>query len=66
MKQKALFLLVFLSFIPCIGFSQIDDLLPGISEMIDSKNMYVILALGPILGLIALKRKNKITALNKT
>jgi MFS family permease len=58
-----------LTIVNCIGFSITIfsiQLINGMTGMIDSKNIYTILALGPILGLIALKRKNKITTFNKT
>lgn len=41
------------------------QLINGMIELTESTSVYTILALGPIFGLIALSRKNKITALNK-
>lgn len=58
-----------LTIVNCIGFSITIfsiQLINGLTGMMDSKNIYIILALGPILGLVALKRKNKITVLNNT
>lgn len=55
-----------LTIVNCIGFSITIlsiQLINGAIGMVDSKNIYMILALGPILGLIALTRKNKPTTL---
>ncbi len=52
-----------LTIVNCIGFSITIisiQLITGIMELTDSNGIYTILAIGPILGLIALRRKNKI------
>jgi predicted MFS family arabinose efflux permease len=54
-----------LTIVNCIGFSITIisiQLINGMRELTDSNSIYAILALGPIFGLIALRRKNKITA----
>ncbi|MBT8302223.1 MAG: MFS transporter [Maribacter sp.] len=56
-----------LTIVNCIGFSITIvsiQIINGLIGMIDSKNIYMVLALGPILGLIALTRKTKPTTLN--
>ena len=58
-----------LTIVNCIGFSItiISIQLITVSiELTDSNGIYTILALGPILGLIALRRKDKITVPDKT
>ena len=50
-----------LTIVNCIGFSITIisiQLINGMIELTDSNNIYIILALGPIFGLIALRRKN--------
>ena len=56
-----------LTIVNCIGFSITIisiQLINGMIELTDSNGIYTILALGPIFGLIALRRKGKITAPN--
>jgi len=51
-----------LTIVNCIGFSVTIisiQLINGMRDYTDSKYIYVILAIGPIMGLIALARKNK-------
>jgi MFS family permease len=58
-----------LTIVNCIGFSITIisiQLINGMREFTDSNTIYTILALGPIFGLIALKRKNKKLSPNKT
>jgi len=53
-----------LTIVNSIGFSITIisiQLINGMRELTDSNSIYAILALGPIFGLIALRRKNKIT-----
>ena len=54
-----------LTIVNCIGFSITIvsiQLINGLQDLTDSNYMYTILAIGPILGLIALSRKNIISA----
>jgi MFS family permease len=58
-----------LTIVNCLGFSITIisiQFITGMIELTDSNGIYTILAIGPILGLIALRRKNKITIPNKT
>ena len=58
-----------LTIVNCIGFSITIisiQLITGMIALTDSNGIYTILAIGPILGLIALRNKNKITVPNKT
>jgi len=51
-----------LTIVNCIGFSVTIisiQLINGMRDYTDSNYIYVILAIGPIMGLIALARKNK-------
>jgi len=51
-----------LTIVNCIGFSITIisiQFITGMIELTDSNSIYTILAIGPILGLIALRRKNK-------
>ena len=53
-----------LTIVNCIGFSITIisiQLINGMRELTDSNGIYIILALGPIFGLIVLRRKIKIT-----
>lgn len=57
-----------LTIVNCIGFAITIisiQLITGMIALTDSNGIYTILAIGPILGLIALRRKNKITVPNK-
>lgn len=57
-----------LTIVNCIGFSVTIisiQLITVMIELTDSNGIYTVLALGPILGLIALSRKDKIIALKK-
>jgi len=54
-----------LTIVNCLGFSVTIisiQLITGMIAFTDSNAIYKLLAIGPILGLIALKEKNKITA----
>ncbi len=54
-----------LTIVNCVGFSITIisiQLINIMRDLVDSRSIYVILALGPLLGLIALGRKSKITA----
>jgi len=56
-----------LTIVNCIGFTITIisiQFITGLIELTDSNGIYTILAIGPILGLIALRRKNKITIPN--
>lgn len=56
-----------LTIVNCIGFSITIisiQFITGMIELTDSNGIYTILAIGPILGLIALRKKKKITLLN--
>jgi MFS family permease len=56
-----------LTIVNCIGFSITIisiQLINGMRDYMDSKYIYVILAIGPIIGLIALARKNKLKSEN--
>lgn len=58
-----------LTIVNCIGFSITIisiQFITGMIALTDSNGIYTILALGPILGLISLRRKYKITVPNKT
>jgi hypothetical protein len=58
-----------LTIVNCLGFSITIisiQFITGMIELTDSNYIYTILAIGPILGLIALRRKNKITVPDKT
>lgn len=58
-----------LTIVNCLGFSITIisiQFITGMIALTDSIGIYTILALGPILGLIALGRKNKIAVPNKT
>ena len=51
-----------LTMVNCIGFSMTImsiQLINGMKTFTDSNSIYMVLALGPIMGLIALKRRNK-------
>jgi MFS family permease len=51
-----------LTIVNCIGFSMTImsiQLINGMKTFTDSNSIYMVLALGPIMGLIALKRRNK-------
>ena len=51
-----------LTIVNCIGFSITIisiQLINGMQGLVDSNDIYVVLALGPILGLLALSRKSK-------
>lgn len=55
-----------LTIVNCIGFSITIisiQFITGMIELTDSNGIYTILAIGPVLGLIALRKKNKITKL---
>jgi MFS family permease len=57
-----------LTIVNCLGFSITIvsiQLITKLMEWTDSNSMYTILAIGPILGLIALRRKNKLTATSR-
>ena len=57
-----------LTIVSCLGFSITIisiQFITGLIELTDSNSIYTILAIGPILGLIALRGKNKLTVLNK-
>jgi hypothetical protein len=52
-----------LTIVNCIGYSITIisiQIITMMIELTDSNSIYVLLALGPILGLIALKRKNRL------
>jgi MFS family permease len=56
-----------LTIVNCIGFSITIisiQFITGMIELTDSNSIYTILAIGPIIGLIALRKKNKTTLLN--
>ena len=56
-----------LTIVNCIGFSVTIisiQLINGIRDYTNSNYIYVILAIGPIMGLIALVRKNKLKEKN--
>jgi len=58
-----------LTIVNCLGFSITIisiQFITGMIEFTDSNGIYAILAIGPILGLIALRRKSKITMLNNS
>jgi MFS family permease len=58
-----------LTIVNCIGFSTTIisiQLITAMTQFTDSNSIYTILALGPILGLIALRRKDKIANHNKS
>jgi MFS family permease len=58
-----------LTIVNCLGFSITIisiQFITGMIELTDSNGIYTILAIGPILGLIALKRRNKTIVLKKT
>jgi len=58
-----------LTIVNCLGISITIisiQFITGMIALTDSNGIYTILAIGPILGLIALRRKNKITVPNKT
>ena len=58
-----------LTIVNCIGFSITIisiQLITLMIELTDSNSIYTVLAIGPILGLIALRRKGKTTVPNKT
>ena len=53
-----------LTIVNCIGFSITIisiQLINGLREVIESDGLFMILALGPILGLIALARNKKVS-----
>lgn len=57
-----------LTIVNCIGFSITIisiQLINGLQDLTDSNYIYTALAIGPVFGLIALSRKNKITTPNK-
>jgi MFS family permease len=57
-----------LTIVNCLGFSITIisiQVINGLIELTDSDSIYTILALGPILGLVALCRKNKLGARNR-
>ncbi|MGB5480453.1 MAG: MFS transporter [Eudoraea sp.] len=56
-----------LTIVNCIGFSVTIlsiQIINGMRELTNSNSIYALLAVGPVLALIALSRKNKITAPN--
>lgn len=58
-----------LTIVNCLGFSITIISIQIITRMIaftDSNGIYTVLAIGPILGLIALRKKNKITTPNRS
>ena len=57
-----------LTIVNCIGFAITIfsiQIMNSLSQLTDSNNIYVILAIGPVLGLIALKSRNKPTIADK-
>jgi MFS family permease len=58
-----------LTIVNCIGFAITIisiQLITGLIELTDSNGIYTILAIGPILGLIALRKNDKITIFKKS